>query len=313
MKVLVTGGAGFIGSHIVDKLITKGFDVVIVDNLSSGKRENINSQATIYQIDITSSTALEEVFALEKPNYVIHHGAQIDIQKSILNPVYDANINVLGTINILEKCREHSVEKLVYASSAAVYGNPKALPVNEEHEINPLSFYGASKFTPEFYIKIFSNMYGIKYSILRYANVYGIRQDPKGEGGVVSIFIDKILKNDPPVVFGDGQQTRDFVYVSDVAEANLAALFHGDNETFNISCNQRTSVNQLISLMNSLTGQSLSPIYKESRNGDIKHSCLDNKKAVNNLAWTPKYSLEEGLRKTINYYKDAYLTLEKIH
>lgn len=313
MKVLVTGGAGFIGSHIVDKLITKGFDVVIVDNLSSGKKENVNLQAKLYQVDITSSSDLEEVFALEKPNYVIHHGAQIDIQKSIVDPVYDANINVLGTINILEKCREHSVDKLVYASSAAVYGNPKDLPVNELHEINPLSFYGVSKFTPELYIKIFSSMYGIKYSILRYANVYGIRQDPKGEGGVVSIFVDKILKNDPPVVFGDGEQTRDFIYVSDVAEANLAALFHGDNETFNISCNQRTSINQLISLMNSLTGQSLSPIYKESRNGDIKHSCLDNKKAVNNLAWAPKYSLEEGLRKTINYYKNSYLTLEKIH
>lgn len=313
MKVLVTGGAGFIGSHIVDKLITKGFDVVIVDNLSSGKKENVNLQAKLYQVDITSSSDLEEVFALEKPNYVIHHGAQIDIQKSIVDPVYDANINVLGTINILEKCREHSVDKLVYASSAAVYGNPKDLPVNELHEINPLSFYGVSKFTPELYIKIFSSMYGIKYSILRYANVYGIRQDPKGEGGVVSIFVDKILKNDPPVVFGDGEQTRDFIYVSDVAEANLAALFHGDNETFNISCNQRTSINQLISLMNSLTGQSLSSIYKESRNGDIKHSCLDNKKAVNNLAWAPKYSLEEGLRKTINYYKNSYLTLEKIH
>ncbi|MEK4621800.1 MULTISPECIES: NAD-dependent epimerase/dehydratase family protein [Priestia] len=313
MKVLVTGGAGFIGSHIVDKLIKRGFDVIIIDNLSTGKKENINLQARTYEVDITSPSALEEVFVLEKPNYVIHHGAQIDIQKSIIDPTYDANINILGTINILEKCREHSVDKLVYASSAAVYGNPKNLPVNEQHEINPLSFYGVSKFTPELYIKIFSNMYGIKYSILRYANVYGIRQDPKGEGGVVSIFIDKMLNNASPVVFGDGQQTRDFIYVSDVADANLAALSNGDNETFNISCNQRTSVNELISLMNSLTEQSLRPTYKENRDGDIKHSCLDNKKALNNLAWSPKYSLEEGLRKTIHYYKDAYLALEKIY
>ncbi|MEH7609539.1 NAD-dependent epimerase/dehydratase family protein, partial [Priestia megaterium] len=157
MKVLVTGGAGFIGSHIVDKLIKRGFDVIIIDNLSTGKKENINLQARTYEVDITSPSALEEVFVLEKPNYVIHHGAQIDIQKSIIDPTYDANINILGTINILEKCREHSVDKLVYASSAAVYGNPKNLPVNEQHEINPLSFYGVSKFTPELYIKIFSN------------------------------------------------------------------------------------------------------------------------------------------------------------
>lgn len=305
MKVLVTGGAGFIGSHVVDLLIENGYEVVIVDNLSTGKEEFINEKAIFYKKDITDDD-LYEIFEKEKPDYVIHQAAQIDVQKSIDNPVFDAKVNVLGTVNLLECCRKSGVKKTVYASSAAVYGNPEYLPIDEGHRINPISYYGISKHTPEHYFEVYRQLYDLKYTILRYANVYGIRQDPKGEGGVISIFIDKMLKGEMPVIFGDGNQTRDFVYVKDVAKANLLALEKGDNEIVNISTNKPTSINELVDLMNKIMNTSLEPVYKEPRKGDIVHSYLDNKKALDVLGWKPEYSLEEGLKETIEYYRVKY-------
>ncbi|WP_019907474.1 SDR family oxidoreductase [Thermoanaerobacter indiensis] len=302
MKVLVTGGTGFIGSHIVDLLIENGHGVVIVDNLSTGKEEFINKKAIFYKKDITDDD-LYEIFKKEKPDYVIHQAAQIDVQKSIDNPLFDAKVNILGTVNLLEYCRKSGVKKIVYASSAAVYGNPECLPIDEGHKINPISYYGISKHTPEHYFEVYSQLYGLKYTILRYANVYGIRQDPKGEGGVISIFIDKMLKGERPIIFGDGNQTRDFVYVKDVAKANLLALEKGDNEVVNISTNKPTSINELVDLMNKIMNTSLMPIYAEPRKGDIMHSYLDNKKALDVLGWRPEYSLEDGLRETIEYYR----------
>lgn len=302
MKVLVTGGAGFIGSHIVDLLIENGYEVVIVDNLSTGKKEFINKKAIFYKKDITDDD-LYEIFEKEKPDYVIHQAAQIDVQKSIDNPVFDAKVNVLGTVNLLECCRKSGVKKVIYASSAAVYGNPEYLPIDEKHKVNPISYYGISKHTAEHYFEVYSQLYGLKYTILRYANVYGIRQDPKGEGGVISIFIDKMLKSERPIIFGDGNQTRDFVYVKDVAKANLLALEKGDNEVVNISTNKPTSINELVEIMNKIMNISLEPIYTEPRKGDIVHSYLDNKKALDVLGWKPEYSLEDGLKETIEYYK----------
>lgn len=302
MKVLVTGGAGFIGSHVVDLLIENGYEVVIVDNLSTGKEEFINKKAIFYKKDLTDDD-LYEIFEKEKPDYVIHQAAQIDVQRSVDDPVFDAKVNILGTVNLLESCRKSGIKKVIYASSAAVYGNPEYFPIDEVHKINPISYYGISKHTPEHYFEVYRQLYGLKYTILRYANVYGIRQDPKGEGGVISIFIDKMLKGERPIIFGDGNQTRDFVYVKDVAKANLLALKRGDNEVVNISTGKPTSINELVEIMNKIMNTSLESIYTEPRKGDIVHSYLDNKKALEVLGWKPEYSLEDGLRETIEYYK----------
>ncbi|AOR24753.1 NAD-dependent epimerase/dehydratase family protein [Clostridium taeniosporum] len=306
MKILITGGAGFIGSNIADLLIEENHEIVIVDNLSQGKRENVNENARFYKCDIVNAEELELVFTIEKPEIVIHNAAQIDVQTSLKKPSLDAEVNIKGTINILECCRKFGVRKIIYPSSAAVYGNPKYLPVDEEHPINPISFYGTSKHTPEHYIKTYSRLYDIKYTIFRYANVYGIRQDPKGEGGVISIFIDKFLENKSPIIFGDGNQTRDFVYVKDVSKANLLALTNGDNKICNISTQKQNSINELFATMKDLLNSNLEAIYKQERNGDIKESSLKNEKAHKFLKWNTEYSLKEGLKETCMYYKEIY-------
>lgn len=294
MKVLVTGGAGFIGSHVSDLLISEGFEVIIIDNLSTGKLENMNKSARFYHMDIRSDS-LGEVFEKEKPDFVVHHAAQIDVQTSIKNPVLDGDINILGAINILENCVKYGVKKIIYASSAAVYGEPAYLPVDEKHSIEPMSYYGISKFAPEQYIRVYSSLYDLKHTILRYANVYGPRQAYEGEGGVVAIFQHLMSTGQAPKIFGDGEQTRDYVYVKDVAQANLQALTQGDNETFNISTNEKTTVNQLFDAMRQLLGFRGEAQYGPVRPGDIPHSTLDNGKAMVQLNWKPQYSLKAGL------------------
>ncbi|EGW38476.1 NAD-dependent epimerase/dehydratase family protein [Desulfosporosinus sp. OT] len=303
MKVLVTGGAGFIGSHVVDQLIWGKFEVFVIDNFSTGKRENVNHKARIHQCDITNLKKLESIFEEVKPEVVIHHAAQISIQQSLNFPNFDADVNVLGTLNILQNCIMHNVKKLIYASSAAVYGDPKYLPVDEEHPLNPQSPYGISKHTPEHYISVFNELYGLDYTILRYANVYGPRQDAEGEGGVVSIFINRLLQHKTIKIFGDGYQTRDFVYVEDVAEANLLAINNGTGEIINISTNLQTSVKDLFRTLCVINNTYTEPDYQLARLGDIKHSYLDNNKAQNKLRWQPKCTLFEGLDRTLSYYK----------
>jgi UDP-glucose 4-epimerase len=302
MRVLVTGGAGFIGSNIVDRLIEDNHEVIIVDNLSTGKQENINSSAKFYNLDIRSKE-FSEIFYNRGIDYVIHHAAQVDVHSSLNNPIQDANVNILGTINVLESCVQFGVKKVIYASSAAVYGNPHYLGIDEEHPISPVSFYGISKHTPEHYFEAFSKLYGLNYTILRYANVYGTRQDPKGEGGVISIFIDKLLKGSSPYIYGQGNQTRDFIYVKDVATANIRALHKGNNAIFNIGCNTRTSINQLLEMINKIMGTDIPAIYKDTRPGEIIHSFFDNAKARSLLEWNPEYDLYSGLIETIKYYK----------
>ena len=299
MKVLVTGGCGFIGSHIVDGLVAAGHTVAVADNLSTGNIENLNVSAKFYQVDIKSEEfrAAVEEFA---PEVIYHEAAQIDIQKSIRDSAFDAETNVVGTVKVLEAVRDFGVKKIIYASSAAVYGNPEYLPVDENHPKTPMSFYGISKFTPEYYIKTFSDMYGFKYTILRYANVFGVRQDPKGEGGVVSIFTDKLLHGETPIIFGDGEQTRDFIYVGDIAGANLAALTKGDNEIINVSNCKKTTVNELVE---SMSDGKVRAEYREARAGDILHSYLDNTKLRTVLGYEPKYSLPEGVKLTMDYYR----------
>ncbi len=305
MKILVTGGCGFIGSHITDLLVEQGHDVIIIDNLSTGRIENLNPKATLYQMDILSDD-IETVFEKERPEVIYHEAAQIDIQKSIKDTVFDTKVNVLGTVHLLTVAAKFGIKKFIYASSAAVYGNPEYLPVDEKHRVAPISFYGISKHTPEHYIAVFADIYGFEYTVLRYANVYGIRQDPKGEGGVISIFTDRFLSGQTPIIFGDGEQTRDFIYVKDIASANVAALTHGNGEIINVSTNTQTSLNDLFIMMRNISGASVEVEYQSARVGDIVHSYLDNHKALSLLDWKPAYTVESGLKETIDYYRDNY-------
>lgn len=303
MKILVTGGAGFIASHIIDKLVELEHEVVVIDNLSSGKIEHINSRCRFYKCDITNYETMKLIFDIESPEVVIHHAAQIDVQTSFKEPAVDAQNNIIGTINVLECCRQTNVRKIIYPSSAAVYGNPKYLPVDENHPVEPISFYGVSKHTPCHYIKVYSDLYNINYTIFRYSNVYGPRQGNNGEGGVVSIFSDRLLKKEVCYIYGDGQQTRDFIYVRDVANANVLALDKGDNEIIDISTNKPVTINELYKIMKEISGSSGSVEYKEDREGDILHSYLDNEKALKYLGWKPQYDVENGMKETIEYYR----------
>ncbi|MBP2660083.1 MAG: UDP-glucose 4-epimerase [Firmicutes bacterium] len=298
MKVLVTGGAGFIGSHVVDKLIQEKCQVVIIDNLSTGLRENINPAATFIQLDIRNDEILT-IFMTEKFDFVIHLAAQTMVHKSLEMPDHDCDINILGTVNILEACRKSNVKRIVFSSTAAVYGNVTTLPVVETSQKAPTSFYGLSKFTCENYLSLYKEVYGLDYMILRYANVYGERQGDGGEGGVISIFARKIRQDQPVLIFGDGSQTRDFIYVGDVANANYQSLLvdHA-NKICNISTQTETSVNMLIDYMGNVAGKVVTRNYNEKREGDIYKSSLSNAIARKNLDWQPHMILLEGLAKT---------------
>lgn len=303
MRVLVTGGAGFIGSHTVDKLVNHGAEVVIVDDLSTGNEENLNPAANFVRLDIASER-LSDVFIQYKPDFVIHLAAQVSVPKSLTNPVQDCMTNIIGCINLLENCRNHGINKVVYASSAAVYGSPADEVLSEGTATLPLSCYGVSKLTPEYYLKAYNHLYGINYTVLRYANVFGPRQDAMGEGGVVSIFATKILNKQAPTIFGDGEQTRDFIYVEDVAQANVKALSSGDNMILNVGTGKRTSINELFFAMSEISGITLEPVYVAAREGDIKHSCMNIGNILRNLDWQSQFSLTAGLIKTIDFYID---------
>ncbi|WP_347489293.1 SDR family oxidoreductase [Desulfoscipio sp. XC116] len=306
MQVLVTGGAGFIGSHIVDALIARGIRTAVLDNLSTGRFENVDPRVNFYKGDLRDEKFVRETLRAEKPDYVIHHAAQIDVQTSVDDPATDAAINIIGTINLLEACRSCGVKKIVYASSAAVYGNPRYLPVDEEHSLQPLSGYGVSKHTVEHYLAVYRAIYGLDYTALRYANVYGPRQDATGEGGVVATFTDRLLRGERCRIYGDGRQTRDFIFVGDVVRANLAALDMAgaaNSGIYNISTGMPTSVNELYDTLRQITGSNLEPEYCPPRAGDIEHSYLAEKKAITGLRWQAMHSLAKGLRDTVDYYR----------
>ena len=303
MKILVTGGAGFIGSHIVDEYISLGHEVCVIDNMIHGKEVNVNPKAKLYKIDIRDKN-IKEIFKGEKFDVVCHQAAQISVPNSIKNPFEDADINIMGTLNILECCKDFGVKKIIYPASAAIFGEPLYLPVDEKHPLNMQCGYGVTKHTIEHYLEVYNKLYGIKYTSFRYANVYGPRQDATGEGGVIAIFSEKFLENEAPCIFGDGEQTRDFVYVKDVAKANAIALNDLDNELYNVATNYKISVNDLFNVFNKITGNNLKPIYKEERIGDIKNSYMSYDKIKEACGWTPKYSLEEGLKETLEFYKN---------
>ncbi|ACO85699.1 GDP-mannose 4,6-dehydratase [Clostridium botulinum] len=303
MKVLVSGGAGFIGSNLVDKLINLGHNVCIIDNLSTGNINNVNKKAQLYINDILDPN-VSKIFEKEKFDIVYHLAAQIDVQKSITNPIFDSDVNVCGTINIINNCVNYNVKKIVYSSSAAVYGHPGYLPIDEKHGIRPISYYGLSKYTAEEYIRLFSNLNNLDFTILRYANVYGIRQDPKGEGGVISIFMNSLFKKQPLYIFGDGSALRDYIFVEDIVDANIAALSSGSKERFNIGTGVYTSVKELAENMIDIIGLKCNIEYESARKGDIANSYFNISKAKNKLNWIPKFSLKDGLKKTIEYYKN---------
>jgi len=302
MNILVTGGAGFVGSHIVDILIENNHQVTVVDSLITGKKENINPQAKFYQIDIRSNE-LENIFQQETPEIVYHLAAQAIVPPSIEDPLNDQDVNIGGTINILELMRKYQAKKIIYSSSAAIYGNPVSLPVKEEHPIQPISPYGLSKSAAEQYIKLYFRMYGIDYTILRYANIYGPRQTSDGEGGVISIFIDKLKNNQPLTINGDGRHTRDYIYVGDVAKANLKALQHGSRAVVNISTGIAVSLNELVETLTRAVDEDVEVFYGEKRKGDIVHSSLDPSLSSIFLKWEYEKSLAEGLQITFNTNK----------
>lgn len=298
MKVLVTGGAGFIGSHIVDQLLAEGHQVVVVDDLSTGSLDNVNPQASFVRLSVLDGELLG-LFAREKFDAALHLAAQTIVGSSLEHPDIDARVNVLGTLQVLEGCRQHGVERIIFASSAAVYGDTADLPVPEEAPGQPASFYGLSKLTAERYIQMYHALYGLNYLILRYANVYGERQGDRGEGGVVSIFAGCLCRNNRLNIYGDGGQTRDFVYVGDVAAANVAAVTTPQtNRILNISSQTETSVNELASLFAEIAGEAACPAYHPARSGDILRSTLRNREACAALDWQPRIGLREGLERT---------------
>lgn len=304
MKVLVTGGAGFIGSHVADAYVAEGYEVVVVDNLSTGRKENLNPAASLYQVDIRDEKALAEVFEKEKPDYVSHQAARAQVRESMDNPVLYAEVNIIGSLNVLQLCRQYKVKKTVYASTGgAVYGEPEYLPADEGHPVNPLDPYGASKHHVEHYLYLYKVNWGLPYTILRYPNVYGPRQDPYGEAGVVAIFTGQMLSDGQPIINGAGEQERDFVYVGDIAQANLLAIGRGDGEIFNIGTGVGTSINTVFRLLKKTTGYSGAEIHASAKAGEVFKIYLDASKARNELGWAERVTLEEGLLRTVEYFR----------
>ncbi len=304
MKILVTGGAGFIGSHIVDALVKLGHDVVVVDNLSTGSKENLNPKAKFYEVDITDLEKLKEVFEKERPELVNHHAAQSFVSVSVKKPFFDAQVNIVGSLNLLECCIKNNIKKIIYSNSGgASYGNPEYLPIDEKHKINPVCHYGISKHTVEHYLFLYNHLYGLKYTSLRYANIYGPRQDPYGEGGVVAIFTNKFLRGERPIIFGDGTHLRDYCYIKDVVEANILAMNKGDNQGYNVGTGEQVSTQEIFDRLKKLTKSDLEPIYEKERLGDAKAGSLNPLKIKQELGWQAKYDLDSGLKETVEYFK----------
>ncbi len=304
MKVLVTGGAGFIGSHVADAFVAEGYEVVVVDDLSTGSRENLNPATAFHEVDIRDEETLAEVFAREKPDYVSHQAARAQVRESMEKPGLYAEVNIIGSLNVLQLCRQHEIRKIVYASTGgAVYGEPEYLPADESHPINPLDPYGASKHHVEHYLYLYRANWGLSYTILRYPNVYGPRQDPYGEAGVVAIFAKQMLTGGQPIINGTGEQERDFVYVGDIAQANILAIEQGDGEIFNIGMGIGTSINDIFHSLKEATGYSGEEVHGPPKAGEVFRIYLDASKARRELGWSARVSLGEGLSRTAEYFR----------
>ncbi len=305
MKILLTGGAGFIGSNIADAYIKAGHSVWVVDNESTGNRENVNPHAYYQQLDIVHKQALEHLFEQTRFDIINHHAAQIDVRRSVADPHFDCAVNITGTLNLLELARQYKVKKIIFSSSGGtVYGECRK-PATELNPTEPHCPYGVSKLAAEKYIKTYNENHGLRYTIFRYGNVYGPRQDPYGEAGVVAIFSKLLLEGKKAIIFGNGKQTRDFVFVGDVVRANLLALNSGHNQVINIGTQKETSVNQLFQAMAKIVGYQKPAVKKPARTGELQRSVLNIQLAKKILRWTPQRSIEEGLRETIDYFRSA--------
>jgi UDP-glucose 4-epimerase len=304
MKILVTGAAGFIGSHVADAYVNSGHEVVILDDLSRGSKRNLNSKCRFYQCDIRDREGIEKIFLLERPTIINHHAAQMDVRRGVREPLFDAQVNILGSINLIEAALAHGAKRFIYAATAgAGYGEPKQMPVPEGYPINPITPYGVSKHTVEHYLFTFQVLYGLEYVVLRYGNVYGPRQSSQGEAGVFAIFSEQMLAGLQPVIYGDGKKIRDYVYISDVAAANVAALNRGTNEIFNISGGVETPDLEVFQRVRDLLGKQVEPRYVARRPGEIDNICLDISKAKSLLQWVPSVNLSEGASKTVAYFQ----------
>lgn len=306
MKILVTGGAGFIGSHVVDLYLENGHEVVIVDDLSTGRLSNVNPRATFYQVDI-GDRAVEEIFRREQPDVVNHHAAQMDVRYSVAHPLFDAEVNILGSIRLIELARQYRVKRFIYISSGgAAYGEPVYLPCDENHPVDPLCPYGASKHTVEHYLFLYEKNYGLPYTVLRYPNVYGPRQNPGGEAGVIAIFTGKMLCGEEVVINGDGEQLRDYVFVKDCARANLLALDpRFPSGIYNLGSGKGTSVNELFAALQQLTGSTLPARYGPAKLGETRHIYLNAAKATRVLGWAQRVGLKQGLAETVEYVRSS--------
>jgi len=303
MKIIVTGGAGFIGSHIVDAYCALGHDVVILDNFSTGKEENCHPNARIVRMDITSES-VDELFENERFDVLNHHAAQMDVRVSVNDPQFDATTNILGGINLYQAAKKHGVKKIIFASSGGtVYGEQQEFPASEEHPKHPLSPYGISKLTNEHYLFYYGQEYGISSVILRYANIYGPRQNPHGEAGVVAIFTNKLLAGQEPIINGDGLQTRDYVFVNDVVKANVIALDNTMEGTFNIGTEIETDVVTIFRHLNDIIGGQCPEHYGPAKQGEQKRSVISHKKITEKCGWQPTVLFREGLEKTVEFFK----------
>ncbi len=303
MKILITGGAGFIGSHLTDKLIEQGHKVVVIDNLSTGKEENLNKQARFYNFDIRDEK-ISNVFKQERPEVVFHYAAQVSVKRSIENPVRDADINITGTLNILENCKKFGVKKIIFASTGgAIYGETDTIPTSEKQVANPRSPYGFCKLAVENYLYCYFQNFNLPFVALRFSNVYGPKQNPNAEAGVIAIFFDRVFLGKDLIINGDGQQTRDYVFIKDAIKANLLALEKDKTGIFNIGTAQETSVNDIFQKINHITDKGLKSIYCSAQPGEERRSCLDFSKAQKELGWNPEYKLEQGLKETYQWYQ----------
>ena len=306
-KILVTGGAGFIGSHIVDAYVQAGHEVVAVDNLSTGSRDNLNPSARFVELDIRSDD-LAQVFAQERPDVVSHLAAQMDVRRSLREPLLDADVNVLGSINVLECAIQHRAAKFIFASTGgAIYGEPEALPVPETAPARPMCHYGTSKLATEEYIRLYHRLYGLNFTILRFPNVYGPRQNPHGEAGVCAILIGLMMQGQRPTLYGNGRPMRDYVYVGDIARANVLALDRGNGETLNLGSGRGTTVLEVFDAIRELTGFEGEPHLAPSRPGEIDRIYITGTRAADVLGWAPMTDLREGLRHTMEHIKTESL------
>lgn len=306
MNVLVTGGAGFIGSHVAEALIEDGHEVDVLDDLSTGRREKVPNQAALHVADIRSSETVD-LLADRRYEVLVHHAAQMDVRASVNDPSFDADVNIRGFLNLMEAGRKNGLQKVIFASTGgAIYGEPESVPQDKTHPLRPGSPYGIAKLATEKYLHFYQQQYDIKSVSLRYANVYGPRQNPHGEAGVVAIFSRQMLTGEEPVIYGNGKQTRDYVYVDDVVRANLAALKYEGSGVFNVGTGRETSVNDLFRIIRDETGADFDEKYGPAKPGEQQRSVLGYEETTNELGWEPKVSIEEGLARTVEWFRDRY-------